>query len=239
METRWDPVRLRFDGRVSAHETDGFPPDPLPLVLAPRTVEVHLDLTFVPTTPAIDYTQGLPEAEREALRPVGTHHVEQSGRWQGWAEVDGRHFVIEGTGSRDHSWGRRDWDAAEWWRLFSARFGDDLAVHALAVSANGRVVEGGFVWRHGDVERIRRVAFAPSRGADGRRRLDLELGTARGPLYLTGEVERTLTVPVQLARSVGRWLTGRPWRLLLHENYTRYTWAGREGRGMAEITERP
>ncbi|PYQ52168.1 MAG: hypothetical protein DMF78_11740, partial [Acidobacteria bacterium] len=239
MESRWAPVRLRFDGRLSSHEADGFPPGPLPLVLAPRTVEARIDLSFVPTTPAIDFTQGLPEAEREALRPVGAHHVEQSGRWQGWVEVDGRQYDVEGTGSRDHSWGRRDWEAAEWWRLFTARFGDDLAVHALAVSAGGRVVEGGFVWRHGEVERIRRVAFAARRGPFGLSGLDLELGTARGPLYLTGQVERTLTVPVQLARSLGRQLSGRPWRLLLHENYTRYTCAGREGRGMAEITERP
>jgi len=170
---------------------------------------------------------------------VGAHHVEHSGRWQGWVEVDGRHFDVEGTGSRDHSWGRRDWEAAEWWRLFTARFGDDLAVHALAVSAGGRVVEGGFVWRHGEVERIRRVAFAGRWGPLGLSALDLELGTARGPLYLAGQVERTLTVPVQLARALGRHLSGRPWRLLLHENYTRYTCAGREGRGMAEITERP
>src|SRR5207245_10031427 len=236
---RWAPVRVRVDGRLSSHEADGFPPGPLPLVLAPRTVEARIDLSFVPTTPAIDFTQGLPEAEREALRPVGAHHVEQSGRWQGWVEVDGRQYDVEGTGSRDHSWGRRDWEAAEWWRLFTARFGDDLAVHALAVSAGGRVVEGGFVWRHGEVERIRRVAFAARRGPFGLSGLDLELGTARGPLYLTGQVERTLTVPVQLARSLGRQLSGRPWRLLLHENYTRYTCAGREGRGMAEITERP
>jgi hypothetical protein len=112
-------------------------------------------------------------------------------------------------------------------------------VHALAVSVGGRVVEGGFVWRHGEVERIRRVAFAPRGGPRGLSGLDLELGTARGALYLTGQVERTLTVPVQLARAPWHHLAGRPWGLLLHENYTRYTCAGREGRGMAEVTERP
>ena len=55
----------------------------------------------------------------------------------------------------------------------------------------------------------------------------------------TGEVERTVTVPVQLARGPGRHLRGRPWRLLLHENFTRYTCEGRTGHGMAEFTERP
>jgi hypothetical protein len=56
---------------------------------------------------------------------------------------------------------------------------------------------------------------------------------------MTGEVERTLTVPVQLARILGRHLTGRPWRLLLHENFTRYTCEGLTGHGMAEFTQRP
>jgi hypothetical protein len=56
---------------------------------------------------------------------------------------------------------------------------------------------------------------------------------------LTAEVERTVTVPVQLARSPLRHLRGRPWRLLLHENFARYTCEGRTGHGMAEFTERP
>ena len=78
-------------------------------------------------------------------------------------EIDGRALRFDGTGSRDHSWGRRDWDAAEWWRLFTARFGDDLAVHALAVSVDGHVVEGGFVWRGGRAEPVRRVAWTARR----------------------------------------------------------------------------
>ena len=136
------------------------------------------------------------------------------------------------------SWGRRDWNAAEWWRLFTARFGDDLAVHALATSVDGHVVEGGFVWREGKLEAIRRVAFAMRRGSGGTE-LDLELGTARGPLRLYGVVERTLTVPVQIARHPAAHLGGRPWRLILHENFTRYRCGGRLGRGIAELTERP
>jgi hypothetical protein len=56
---------------------------------------------------------------------------------------------------------------------------------------------------------------------------------------LTGEVQRTVTVPVQLVRTPGRLLAGRPWRLLLHENFTRYTCEGRTGHGMAEFTQRP
>jgi hypothetical protein len=53
------------------------------------------------------------------------------------------------VGSRDHSWGRRDWEALDSSRLFIASFGEDLAVHALAVTVRGKSVEGGYVWRDG------------------------------------------------------------------------------------------
>src|SRR5207245_294768 len=148
----WGPQRLRFEGRLSSHEAAGFPPSPIPLLLSPRTVPVSIDLTLAPTTPAIDLCQGLAADALDALRPLGRHHVEQSGRWRGSLHVEGRAIPFDGSGSRDHSWGRRDWDAADHWRLFSVRLGDDLALHALAVSARGRIVEGGFVWRDGRAE---------------------------------------------------------------------------------------
>jgi pyruvate,water dikinase len=239
LEVGWNPVRLRFDGRLSSHEGAGFPPGPVPLVASPRTSVVRFDLSFAATTPAVDFTHGLTATERTRLSPVGAHHIEQSGRWQGAIEIDGRLRHLDGTGSRDHSWGRRDWNAAEWWRLFTARFGDDLAVHALAVSVSGHVVEGGFVWRDGRAEPVRRVAWTARRRQGALRGLELELGTPRGVVRMSGEVERTVTVPVQLARGLGRHLGGHPWRLLLHENFTRYTCQGRTGHGMAEFTERP
>jgi hypothetical protein len=176
----------------------------------------------------------------ESLRPLGAHHVEQSGAWRGTVTVDGKAFPVSGSGSRDHSWGLRDWDAADHWRLFTVRLGEDLAVHALTVSARGRLVEGGFVWRDGRVERVTRVRCAVERQGDALRSLELEVATAAGPpLRLRGSVWRSVTVPVQVERRPWRHLTGRPYRLLLQENFTRYEAAGRTGHGMAEITRRP
>lgn len=236
----WSPFRLRVETRLGAHEGRGFPPGPVPLVLSPRTVPVSIDLTFAPTTPAVDFCRGLDAAAREALRPLGSYHVEQSGTWRGELVVDGERFAIRGTGSRDHSRGLRDWEAADHWRLFTLRLGDDLAVHALSASVRGRLFEGGFVWRDGRAERITRVLHAAAR-EDGRvRSLELAVETAAGPpLHLEGTVERTLVVPVQVERRPTRHLAGRPYHLLLHENYTRYETAGRVGYGMAEFTERP
>jgi hypothetical protein len=236
----WRPVRLRVEMRLSAHEGAGFPPALLPLLLAPRTVPVTIDLAFLPTTPAVDLCDGLPEDVLRSLRPLGSHHVEQSGAWRGAVVVDGHAFPVTGTGSRDHSWGLRDWDAADHWRLFTVRLGPDLAVHALAVGVQGRLVEGGFVWRGGRAERITRVQCAAERRGRALRSFALEVTTAAGPpLHLRGTVWRAVTVPVQLDRRPWRHLAGRPYRLLLQENFTRYQAGGRTGYGMAEITERP
>ena len=237
LEVALSPLRLAFDGRLAAHRGP-FPPGPVPLLLTPREVAVRIDLRFAPATPAVDFCRGLPDDVREALAPLGAHHVEQSGAWTGTVEADGRGAgasparaaaTTRGAGAT----GR----AADWWRLFTMRLGDDVAVHALVVSARGRVVEGGFVWRDGRAERIVRVQFAPRREGDVLRGLELELTTAGGPpLRIHGEVERSITVPVDLDRRLHRHLAGRPWRLLLDENFTRYEGLGRRGHGMAEIT---
>jgi hypothetical protein len=242
----WYPFRIRLRTRLAPHEPGSFPPSPLPLLLAPRTVEVELDLAFEPTTPAIDFCRGLPEDVLAALAPLGAHHLEQSGAWRGYLEVDGVRREIQGTGSRDHSWGRRSWEAADHWRLFTARLrprsgnGDEVAVHALAVGVRGRRIEGGFVERGGRAERVTRVLFVPDGVDRTLRSFELWLTTDRGEtLRLRGSVERTLTVPVDVDRRVLRHLAGRPYRLLLHENFARYETDDHAGYGMAELTARP
>jgi hypothetical protein len=151
----------------------------------------------------------------------------------------GRRFGFEGPGAPDHSWGLRDWEAAEHWRLFTVSFGPDLAVHALAVAVGGRLVEGGFLWRDGRAEPITRVRYAAQRSKGRITSLELEVASAAGPpLQLRGQVLHTVRIPVQVARSPLRHLAGLPYRMMLHESFTRYEALGRIGRGMAEFTER-
>ena len=236
----WRPSRLRVEARLSVHEAATFPPGPVALLLSPRTEPVAIDLTLSPQTPAVDFCASLPDDVRLALSPLGSHHVEQSGTWRGTVAVDGRPMRFEGSGSRDHSWGLRDWESADHWRLFTATLGGGLALHALVVSVRGRLVQGGFLWRDGRAERVTRVAFAGERTGGILRSFDLEVGTAAGrPLLLRGTVHRTIRVPVQVARNPLRHLAGRPYRLVLHENFTRYACGDLRGFGMAELTERP
>jgi phosphohistidine swiveling domain-containing protein len=236
----WAPMRLHFDGYLARHEGADFPPGPVPLLLAPRTVPVSIDLTFQPSTAAIDFCASLTEDQRRRVEPLGRHHVEQAGRWSGTVGIDGRSFAFEGDGGRDHSWGRRDWEALEHSRLFTVRFGDDLAIHALALSVRGHRVEGGFLWRDGRAEGIRRVEWAPDRRGGAMRSFELEVTTARAErLQLRGVVEQNVAVPVALEGRPWRWARGRPYGLLLHEGFARYELGSRAGLGMVEVSERP
>lgn len=239
MRYAWQGPQVRFEGALAPHEAGGFPPGPIPLLLAPRTARVRLELSFLPTTPAVDLCDGLALHTLAALRSLGAHHVEQSGVWRGTLDVDGRRVAIDGTGSRDHSWGLRDWEDVDYWRLFTLRFGDDFAVHAMALGVRGVRVEGGFVWRHGRLERVTRVDHVTQRDAQGRvRSLEVELRTAGGVLRLQGTPERTIGLPVQLESRPLRLLRGRPYRLMLHEHYTLWETGGRRGRGIAEYAGR-
>jgi len=240
MRAEWAPVRLRVEAAMAPFEASAFPASPPSLVLAPRTTRVVIDLVFEPRCPAFDFCRGLGERARAALRPLGDHHLEQSGRWRGLVRVDDRTFPFDGVGHRDHSWGLRDWSALEHHRLFVASLGDDLAVHALTVTAAGQAVEGGFVFRDGRAERITRVLYAARREGSRVTSFDLRVLTADGnPVTLRGTPWRTVSVPIQLDRRLLRHLAGRPYRLLLHESFTRYEGEGCYGHGIAELSERP
>jgi rifampicin phosphotransferase len=234
------PIRLQARARLSPWANEAFPPGVIPLLAAPRTVEVELDLEFRPATSTVDFCRSLAAEDREAVRLLGDHHLEQAGVFSGRVIVDGRGIAIAGTGTRDHSWGRREWRALDHSRLFLARFDDDLALHALALSARGRLVEGGVLWRRGRAERVSRILYATEHRGALLAAVEVEVRTASGEDFrLRGRVERTLRIPVEVDRRPLRHLVGRPYALLLHENFVRWEAEGRTGVGIAELSERP
>jgi len=235
----WAPTRLRYRGRLASCEAHAFPPGPLALLLAPRVHDAELDLRFEPSTPAIDLAAALPPDDRRALEPLGRHHVEQSGAFRGRLTLDGRVWPLDATGSRDHSWGLRDWSAADHWRLFTGRLGDDRAFHALSVSCRGRRVSGGFLWDGRVAQALQRVEHTAERREGRLVGFDLELTTRRGERHhLRGDVERRVTIPVQPERRPLAFVARGAFALRLHENFARYRMGGRAGHGIAELTER-
>jgi hypothetical protein len=103
----------------------------------------------------------------------------------------------------------------------------------------GRMVEGGFLWREGRLERVTRVEHVWETDGDRPRGVAIEVSTDAGPpLHVRGTMLSTVSVPVQPERRPWRHLAGRPWRLILDESFTRYEGAGRTGFGIAERARR-
>ena len=80
---------------------------------------------------------------------VADNRIEQTGRVTGSMTIDGRTISVDTIGWRDHSWGTRDWEAAQHWKWLHAQAGADLAVHFFDIYALGRRELRGYVLRDG------------------------------------------------------------------------------------------
>lgn len=87
---------------------------------------------------------------------VAATHYEQPGLCYGHFVVDGRSYAISGGGTRDHSFGVRNWQAVPFWRWFGAVWDSRNAFGAAMV---GRAdapepAVGGWLMRDGVVHRV-------------------------------------------------------------------------------------
>jgi hypothetical protein len=116
------------------------------------TSHVTMDLRFEPLTPVYDY-----DADPAWLR-LFDRHVEQSGRFTGVLSIDGTEHQIDALGSRDHSWGPRDWNHPIGWTFFTASFsqGPTFVSHWSADTSAGRVADG-YVARDGAIAKIAEI----------------------------------------------------------------------------------
>lgn len=82
-------------------------------------------------------------------------HLEQHGRAVGRVVIDGREHAVDGFGLRDHSWGPRYWQAPDHYRWLTMNFGAEAGIAAaLTVQRDGARVEGGYIYRHGEPNRL-------------------------------------------------------------------------------------
>ena len=110
------------------------------------------------------------DLEWEGDAPVfpypGISRYEQACRVHGEVLVGDDRIAFEGSGERDHSWGRRDWWAFPWtWT--SGRLEDDTAFHAVRVGAGEQAYQTGFVTKAGSLEPLTSVEVATTKGDDG------------------------------------------------------------------------
>jgi hypothetical protein len=113
------------------------------------TVDVSMDLRFEPLTPAYHYSA------HPAWARLFDVHIEQSGRFSGVVTIGDSPYEIDALGSRDHSWGTRDWSHPRGWTFFTASFSRGPAFVSFwsADTTAGRAVDG-YVWRDGEPAKV-------------------------------------------------------------------------------------
>jgi hypothetical protein len=160
-------------------------------------------------------------------------HLEQHGRAVGKVVVDGVEHAVDGHGLRDHSWGPRYWQAPQYYRWLTMNFGADAGIAAaLTVQRDGRSIEGGYIYRRGEPNRlIGRVEIeTASGGPDG---LHERLVAAFAPVD-GGPIERVTgrvlnMVPLRNRRAG---VTTR-----IAEGLTEWRWGSRTGYGWSEYLD--
>lgn len=131
---RWDVGRLRV--RVG--------PDFRSATAEYADDDVALDIEFTALHDAFDYAQnagGCPPYQ-------ATNRYEQGGIITGTLRWKGRDITLNGPGHRDHSWGRRDWDAVHHYKWLAVA-GEDCAANVMVALVEGETLYNGYVFRDG------------------------------------------------------------------------------------------
>ena len=127
----WDIVEplkkwhIRFDGRLNVGGHD--PAIPIDAVVAAadgtgEQVDVSYDLIFERDKPAYLYDEN-PEWDG-----LFDGHIDEVGTVKGTLRVGEKTYEIDGRGSKDHSWGARDWSKPKGWRWVDMLFEDGTEV---------------------------------------------------------------------------------------------------------------
>lgn len=101
-----------------------------------------IDLTWTALAGPFDFAH-------EGGSVIAARHFEHPGTVTGSMTIGGTTHQISGFGTRDKSWGPRDWNGIAGWEWISAQFGEDLAFTATQAPDNGTMVQSGFVLRDG------------------------------------------------------------------------------------------
>jgi hypothetical protein len=198
-------------------------------------VALALDVRFDAVTPAIgtDGQSGGGSGSAQAAAAAGTTgkgHLEQSGRWTGWLEVDGvRHHWDGAHGNRDRSWGPRRWGGPSMWRWFSINVGEDMHFGGIRLGTAAGDLHRGWVWHDGRATSVAEWRLRTELADDGvtHKVVHLEVVDKAQHVYkLRGDVLRVADI-------------GRAGGTMVNEGLARWTYEdpdgpARTGYGIAE-----
>ncbi|SNT12601.1 DUF7064 domain-containing protein [Rhodococcoides kyotonense] len=124
-------------GNLSIHVGDDFES----AVASYSDDELSIEIEFRSIHEAFDYGRnqaGCPPYQ-------ATNRYEQSGVIRGALTRDGVTTEFDGPGHRDHSWGRRDWDAIHHYKWLSI-VGADRAANIMVALVEGETIYNGYVF---------------------------------------------------------------------------------------------
>jgi hypothetical protein len=99
-----------------------------------KSEKIELDLNFEAMHPPYAYGSD----PRGCMSYIADDRIEQSGSATGTLRIGERIIKFNTTAHRDHSWGTRDWHAAQNWKWVQAQAGTDVAVHFWIMEALGK-----------------------------------------------------------------------------------------------------
>lgn len=152
---RW---RIRFAGQLNDGGRDPAVPVEAVVAAAAGTgekVDVSFDLVFERDKPAYLYDEN-PEWDG-----LFDGHIDEVGTVKGTLSVGDRTLEIDGRGSKDHSWGARDWSKPKGWRWVDMLFADGPELTIWRATFDGATwLEDGAIYVDGAAEKV--TSFAES-----------------------------------------------------------------------------
>jgi hypothetical protein len=150
--------RIRFDGQLNVGGHDPAIPVEAVVGVADGTgekVDVSYDLVFERDKPAYLYDDN-PEWDG-----LFDGHIDEVGTVKGTLTVGEKTYEIDGRGSKDHSWGVRDWGKPKGWRWVDMLFEDGPEVTVWRATFDGtHWLDDGAIYVDGVAEKI--TSFAES-----------------------------------------------------------------------------
>lgn len=197
VEDPFGPWSWKFDGRLndggSEVDCDLDAVGPVDESDSP-SVDVTYDLTFTPDQPVYMYEEN-PEWDG-----LFDGHVDEVGRVTGSVKIGDSEVEVDGRGSKDHSWGVRDWSRPKGWRWIDILFEEGPEATLWRATFDGeRWLQDGAIYGDGSAEPVtgfeEAIGYAPRPPADRPATWDFTIES--GSRRLEGRAEILRCVPLR------------------------------------------
>jgi len=194
------------------------------------SVDVQYDLTFAPDQPVYMY------AENPEWDGLFDGHLDEVGRVIGSVRIGAQEYEVDGRGSKDHSWGVRDWRRPKGWRWIDVLFEEGPEVTLWRATFDGeRWLQDGAIYADGEAEPVtgfrEEIAYAPRPPADRPGTWDFTIASDGHQLQGNAEILRCVPLRFPIRDADGNkaimWNDRTNFRCLMDD--------GRVGMGSAEF----